>query len=619
MKKKIFIVLLFALFAFLLSAQTVSSWYSSESYPGDTGWYTRSFNIDYTLDRQPDYEMEDVDNSSWSTIYVNPGVTYQTMEGIGTSLEESTVYNLARMTPEKRTEVLKNLVDPENGIGMNLIRICFGSSDFTGRQFYTYDDMPAGEKDPDFEYFSIQKDIDYNIIAVVKEALSYNPDIKIFASSWSPPGWMKSNDSIYGQIPGTGTWGQGTLLPEYYDEAAEYYRRALQAYRDQGIEIFALTVQNEPLFPAEYPGCLISAEGERELVKLMNNEFDSHGFDTKIWIFDHNFSEGMDYISPILNDTAAYNATDGIAFHDYSGEPWMMSEIHDIFPEKPIYLTERSVWGAAGAHRILEYFRNWACSYNSWVTMLDSNIAPEQWTGVPDPTMLVQEAWNVDTVRYTPEYYLTGQFSKFIQRGAKRIDSTYESSQAVSNVAFLNPDNNIVMVVVNQNSDWQPFKVICNSKQFIGWAPPNGVVTYRWQNNRTVNPEREITVKAAANGKYVCADDVGDSPLIANRDAASGWETFFLRDNGDGTVSLRAAANGKFVCADNGGNSPLIANRDAVGGWEKFYLINNSDGTVSLRAAANGKYVCAEDGGNSSLIANRDGAGGWEKFYFEYK
>ncbi|HEX8538824.1 MAG TPA: glycosyl hydrolase, partial [Cystobacter sp.] len=177
------------------SAQVI---WSSEKNPEDGAWFNGPLSIPYTLSPQANIALTSPTTTAATTLAVDPSVQYQTMLGIGTSLEESTVFNLSRMSLAKRTEVLKKLLDPATGAGMNLLRITFGTSDFTGRQFYTYDDRPAGQTDPSLTYFSIQKDIDYNIVSTIKQALAVNPNLKIFASPWSPPAWMKDNGSLIG-------------------------------------------------------------------------------------------------------------------------------------------------------------------------------------------------------------------------------------------------------------------------------------------------------------------------------------------------------------------------------------------------------------------------------------
>jgi glucosylceramidase len=454
----------------LANGQAVQVYWSSEVQPMDGAWYQAPINIPYKLSQQPNLTVNAIDSSSMTTITIDPGVTYQTMQGIGSSLEESTVYNLARMSAGKRAEVLKALVDPVNGIGMNLMRICGGTSDFTGRAWYSYDDMPVGQTDPNLTNFSIQKDIDYNVISVIKEALSYNPNLKFFMSPWSPPGWMKDSGTMTG----------GSLKPENYAVAAKYYRMAIQAYQAQGIPIYAFTIQNEPGVSSSYPSCSYSWQQERDFVKAVKNEFTANNITAKVWILDHNFDMATNYAGQILADPSAYAATDGIAFHDYSGNPPEMSTLHNAYPDKEIFFTERSVWGTEGMDRITQYIRNWACTYNAWVTMLDQNRKPNNGPFTADPTLAIQSTSNYDTYWFIPEYYLTGQFSKFVQFGAKRIKSNYGSSTTVTNVAFLNPDNTIVTVVINQTATSQQFKILTQNGQIVATIPAKSVATYKW-------------------------------------------------------------------------------------------------------------------------------------------
>ncbi len=460
-------------FDVLAVGQTVNVWFSSEYNPCNSGWFTHSSwenNITYKLSQQSDITVTSPDGTNVTTINVDPNTKYQQMYGIGTSLEESTVYNLMLMSSNVRDTCLKQLFTIQNnGINMNLARVCIGSSDFTSRTFYTYD---VGAADPGLTRFSIQKDIDYNIINVLNQAKNLNSNLKFFGSPWSPPGWMKTSGSLIG---GYIDWNS---TPVY----ATYLRKFVQAYADQGIAIDAMTIQNEPLYsPPDYPGCLMTESNEAYLVKQLRSELNNNGYSgVKLWVYDHNFDAASSYVSGIFSDADAQNATEGVACHDYSGDPGAMTTIHNSYPSKSIYLTERTVWGCAGANRIIQYFRNWAKSYNCWVTMLDSNIRPEQWSGTPDPTMIIQSASSRNTYWRTPEFYIMGQFSRYIQRNAYRINSDYGSTGTITNVAFLNPDNTVVMVAVNQTTSNQQFKVLCNGEQFIATLPAKTVGTYRW-------------------------------------------------------------------------------------------------------------------------------------------
>jgi len=448
-----------------MNAQRIRVWFSSEDGKR------------YKLDRQQDLEAvategeEAAQSRRMTAIQVDPSITYQSILGMGSSLEEATVYHLTRMSEEIRERVLRDMVDPEEGIGWNLFRICFGTSDFTSQAYYSYDDMPAASTDVNLEHFSIQKDIDCNIIGVIKEALEYNPDIKIFASPWSPPGWMKSSGSMCG----------GRLLPEHYEVAARYYRKAIQAYEEQGIPIYAFTLQNEPLMIHRgYPTCYIGWEEQNVFLKKVKAEFERHNIKAKIWVFDHNFKDAMTYPARILQDAESYAAVDGVAVHDYEGSPSEMTALHDAFPKKDLFLTERSNFRARGIDRILQYFRNWAKSYSAWVTCLDDRQQPNPGPHHCSPTFVMVNRNDANDYQYIPEYYLLGQVSKFVKRGARRIGSNYGSRRTVTNAAFLNPDGTTVLIVVNQTSKEQHFTIVFPGAQVSTAVPSKTVATYEW-------------------------------------------------------------------------------------------------------------------------------------------
>jgi glucosylceramidase len=377
------------------------------------------------------------------------------------------------MSPTARDAALHKLVDPVNGAGFNVARIPLGSSDFTARQFYTYDD---GSADPSLSRFSIQKDIDYNIISVLKEAKAINPNLQLFGSVWSPPAWMKTNNSLLG----------GSLPDSNIPVLATYLRKAVTAYAGQGLPLTAVTIQNEPLYsPSDYPGMNLSADQERRVAVALRGELNANGAgSTKIWAFDHNFSDGVSYSAGVLGSPGspsdAYNAVDGVAFHDYGGDPPSMAQVKASYPDKDVAMTERAVWGTGGADRIIQYFRNQSIMYEDWVTMLDQNRGPEQWSGSPDPSMLIQSSSSPDTYWATPEYYIFAQFSKFIARGAQRIATDYGSTGSVTNVAFRNPDGTIVTVVVNQTGSDQPVTLRLAGQQITSTLPAKTVGTYLW-------------------------------------------------------------------------------------------------------------------------------------------
>lgn len=503
----------------------VQVYWSSESRtsgfaPMDGNWFTNPAaglaGTPYQLSRQPDLTAGSA--SGTATITADTGTRYQSVMGVGSSLEESTIYNLSRMSPAARDAALHKLVDPVSGAGFNVARIPLGTSDFTARTFYTYDD---GAPDPTLSRFSIQHDIDYNIIGVLREAKAINPDLQLFGSVWSPPAWMKTNNSLIG----------GSLPDSNIGVLATYLRKAVTAYAAQGLPLTALTLQNEPLFsPPDYPGMTLTADQERRLAVALRGELNANGAaSTKIWAFDHNFSDGASYTSGVLgapgSPSDAFNAVDGIAFHDYGGDPSTMGQVKANYPGKDVAMTERAVWGTAGADRIVQYFRNQSIMYEDWVTMLDQNRKPEQWSGSPDPSMLIQSASNPDTYWATPEYYIFSQFSKFVARGAQRVSTNYGSTGTVTDVAFLNPDGSLVTVVVNQTGANQPFTLRNGTQQIASTLPAKTVGTYIWPASTggttpgTLDPTAWYTVTNANSHK--CLDATGGS--TANGTAVQQW------------------------------------------------------------------------------------------------
>ena len=443
-------------------------------------WYSSGAGEPYRLSRQSDLRPVpgpvQAESRQERMLRVYPDRAHQSILGIGSSLEEASVSHFWRMSTQTRARVLRGLVDPEVGLGWNLFRICLGSSDFTGQPYYSYDDMPPGEADVELAHFSQQKDLDYYIVDVLREVRRINPEVLLFASPWSPPGWMKDTGSMCG----------GRLLPEYFEVAARYYARAIQGYHELGIPIHAMTLQNEPLMVhRDYPTCYMSWEDQNRLLKLLKAEFERRHLDTQLWIFDHNFNQAMAYPARILEDPESYAALDGVAFHSYEGRVEQMGELHAAYPEVNLYFTERSTFGVRGIDEILQYFRHGTKSYNAWVTCLDDRQQPNAGPHPCSPTFLTVNRNDPDDVWPIAEYYLLGQLSKFVQRGARLVESDVGSARSVTSAAFLNPDGTLAIVVVNQTRREQRFALALSQPPLAQSAvhaclPGQTVGTYLW-------------------------------------------------------------------------------------------------------------------------------------------
>lgn len=416
-------------------------------------------------------------------ITLRPSARFQKMLGMGASLEPTTCYNLSRLDDAARREVLTRLLSSTTGAGMNLMRICIGTPDFTGDPWYTYDDVPAGETDPGLAHFSIDKDRRY-VLPILKQALQLKPDLLFYASPWSPPAWMKTSRSLLG----------GSLAPEHAAAYARYFVKFIQAYRQEGISIHAITVQNEPgvdrLTQAprmHYPSCRYSGAQERDFIRdHLGPALRAAGLATEIWSYDHNYNEkpsgddpGIDYPATVLSDPKAAPFVSGVGFHGYEGRPDGMTAFHQRFPATPIYFTEGSVFGPRGMLKLLDILRNWASSYNAWVVMIDEKKGPNNGPFPPSRTIATLDSPS-RSVTYHADYYFYSQVMRYVARGAVRIESS-DPPGALKSVAFANPDGATVLIVVNPAAEPQEFQVALPDNSFRAALPPQAVGTYLWR------------------------------------------------------------------------------------------------------------------------------------------
>lgn len=431
-------------------------------------WWISSSDMSKRLAAQEPLRFAPGESDAKTVIRIDTNRTYQSILGLGSSLEHSTCYNISRLPREQRVKVVESLVDPERGIGMSLMRICIGTPDFTVSAWYSYDDMLPGRTDPQMKHFSIEKDREY-VLPILKLALERHPELVFFASPWSPPGWMKTNDSLCG----------GRIDPRHFGPLARYLARFIEAYEAEGIKIHAVTPQNEPgYFPNSYPTCGWLPEQQRDFIRdHLGPEFRRRGLSTKIWCFDHNFNN-LRFPTAILSDPQAAAFVDGTAFHHYEGEPAAMTTLQERFPDKHVYFSEGSVFGVKGATEIIAFLRNGARSYNAWVTIIDEKARPNPGPHDCSPTCIVLNADKL-TLDYRFDYYMYGQFMKFIRPGAVRIHSD-GSSESLPNVAVRNPDGTLVVVVANPGTSATTFNIEWAGRHLPAQLDATSVATFRW-------------------------------------------------------------------------------------------------------------------------------------------
>jgi glucosylceramidase len=412
---------------------------------------------------------------------VNDSVTYQQMDGMGVSLTESSAWLLfTKLTAAQRQAAMQQLFDPAAGIGISFLRQPMGASDFVLSR-YTFDDVPAGESDPDLTNFSIDHDRTY-IIPALQQALTINPKIKIMASPWSPPAWMKASDSLIG----------GSLLPTSYTPLANYFVRFVQAYQAEGIPIYAISIQNEPASPInDYPAMpMQDSEQASFLGQNLGPALAAAGISSKVMVFDN--SMHSDFAITVLSDPRAGPAAAGTAMHCYAGDPSAGTTVHDAFPNKDVWLTECSrltdpgtpsgfVLGQPNADVIVPMLRNYAKSFVLWNAVLDQNSGPHTGGCTTCLGLLkIDDSVSPATVSPVADYYLVGQFSKYTRPGAYQVRSDDGNTGGVLPVAFRNPDGSIVLVAYNNTADNVSFDVPWSGKSFNYTQPAGAVTTFVW-------------------------------------------------------------------------------------------------------------------------------------------
>ncbi|MFM7323239.1 MAG: glycoside hydrolase family 30 protein, partial [Armatimonadota bacterium] len=402
-------------------------------------------------------------------IDIDPAKRGQTILGLGASLEHATCANLAKLPPDKREAVIESIVSPAKGIGMNLMRLCIGTSDFTDVPYYTYDDLPPGESDPGLERFSIERDR-ATVLPIVRAALRVNPELRFFASPWSPPAWMKTSGKL----------GTGRLKRDCFDAFARYLVRFVEAYAAEGVPILALTVQNEPQHQdPNYPTTLMSATDQRDFIRdHLGPLLAERKLPTQIWCWDHNWNR-PDFPRTILSDPKAARYVDGIGWHHYEGTVEAQRELRRQFPDKHCYFTEGSLFGVEGALRLVDILRNDARSYNAWVILLDEHQKPNRGPHEASPTCI--ELLDDGSVRTNFDYFMQGQFMRHIPRGAVRLVSNPMEPGALGNVAFRTPDGFVVLLVANARKEEASLGVRCGGQRFVDRLPARSVATYVWR------------------------------------------------------------------------------------------------------------------------------------------
>jgi glucosylceramidase len=440
-----------------------------------TEWWLTNPDKSALFERQSAAPRFSSEANASPTVDVDEKQTFQTIDGFGFTLTGGSALHLVHMAPGARASLLAELFGTAStNIGISYLRVSIGASDLNAQPF-SYDDLAAGETDPELARFNLGPDR-ADVIPVLREILAVNPRLKILGSPWSAPAWMKDNHDTRG----------GSLKREFYGAYARYFVKYVQAMQAEGIRIDAVTVQNEPLHPGNNPSMLMLAPDQAEFIKNhLGPSFRSAKLDTRIILYDHN-CDHPDYPLAILADAAARQYVDGSAFHLYAGRIEALSQVHDDYPGKNLYFAEQWIGGPGNFRQDLSWHvrsliigatRNWSRTVLEWNLASNPKYEPHTDRGGCN-RCLGAVTIDGDKVTRNPAYYIVAHAARFVRPGSVRIASN--TMPTVPNVAFKTPEGKIVLIAINSGSSRQAFNVRYQGRVILCALEAGAVGTYVW-------------------------------------------------------------------------------------------------------------------------------------------
>ncbi|MEN3306873.1 MAG: glucosylceramidase [Micromonosporaceae bacterium] len=455
--------------------------YAAEGRPAGVSVFVTDLGTQTYLARQPGVAWQRGPAGSGPTITVDTRRRYQEITGFGASFTDSSAWLVGtKLDRDQRDAVMRDLFGSA-GIGLSFLRQPMGASDFAVNGNYSYDDMPAGQTDPSLAHFSIDHDRAY-LIPLLRQARRLNPGLTVMATPWSPPGWMKTSDSMIG----------GSLRPDAYQPLADYFTRFLRDYAAAGVPVRYITPQNEPLYvPSGYPGMSLSAAQQDDLIKnYLGPDLRANHLPTGILGYDHNW-DVISYPETMYADPAATGFVAGTAWHCYGGDVLTQAVSHNNYPNKPAFHTECSggEWegdaqaGFAGAlGLVINATRDWAQGVVRWNMALDQSNGPTNGgcltcRGVVTIGPDASGHW---TYTKTADFWGLGQVSKFVRPGARRVASNTLGAGDVQDVAFVNPDGGTVLVAFNTGTGSRTFQVRWGDRWLRYDLAAGAAATFTW-------------------------------------------------------------------------------------------------------------------------------------------
>jgi len=410
------------------------------------------------------------------TIIIDRSKTFQTIMGIGGALTDASAETFFKMPGDKQQEILTELFDLQNGNGFSLCRTSIHSCDFSSDS-YTYAEVPG---DSSLAHFTIAHDLKFRI-PFIKAALKVaGGNFKLFASSWSPPAWMKTNNSM---LHG------GKLRPEYHKTWAAYVARFVTEYRKVGIPVWGLTVQNEPMAVQTWESCVFTATEERDFVKYyLGPVLEQAGLSSlKLMIWDHNRGIMYQRAKVVYDDPDASKYVWGAGFHWYVGDHFdNVRMVHDAYPNKGLVFTEGTEaafsadsvkdwrWGEVFGRSMIMDLNNWASGWVAWNVILDEQGGPNHLGNFCMAPIICNT--KTGELTYMNSFFYLGHFSRFIRPGAKRIVCSSNADDLLA-TAFLNESGTIAVIVMNQSDRDFTFDTWIESRAVRTTSPAHSIVT----------------------------------------------------------------------------------------------------------------------------------------------
>jgi glucosylceramidase len=484
---------------------------------GDTKHIQNGIHQDdnYTLLKQRSISLTKEDPGCPVKIAVDRNITFQKMYGHGAAMTDSSAWvlmNLKRKNSQLFEYTMKMLFSPTEGAGFSFLRLPMGASDYTASAaYYTYCDAPS----PDLSSFSIAHDKSY-VIPILKDAIRLNPEIRILGSPWSAPAWMKTNGKLAGISEAEKAAGATCKLkPECFEAYAEYFVKFIEQYRAEGIEIWGITLQNEPQFDrAAYPCMRMNEDDQIRLVSLLGPKLAAKGLKTKIFVHDHNWglhpndrkviqgdskTPPLESVTKIFADPTAGKYIAGSAWHCYYGDANLMAKVyntlHQMFPDKEILCTEHSGWGKKRggwwgdvnwgmAHSWMGGPRNWCQASAEWNIALNEKFGPTPRHDSEAAGLVVIQSDNYQEVKFEREFYGIAQMSRAARPGSVHIAASFKGADpgGIDIVAFAVLNGQTSLVVFNKKETKQSFQVEENGIFFSFIAPSHSIVTFFWKN-----------------------------------------------------------------------------------------------------------------------------------------